>query len=40
MILVATDDEVYQSIQPYLNEALGDKSFELNARQIRQRFPE
>lgn len=40
MILVATDDEVYQSIQPYLDEALGDKSFELNARQIRQRFPE
>jgi hypothetical protein len=40
MILVATDDEVYQSIQPYLNEALGNKSFELNARQIRQRFPE
>ncbi|MDL1910960.1 hypothetical protein FBQ81_09760 [Chloroflexi bacterium CFX6] len=40
MILVATDDEVYQSIQPYLNDALGDKSFELNARQIRQRFPE
>ncbi len=40
MILAATDDEVYQSIQPYLDEALGEKSFELNARQIRQRFPE
>ncbi|MCC7187188.1 MAG: hypothetical protein IT312_00485 [Anaerolineales bacterium] len=40
MILVATDEEVYQSIQPYLDETLGEKSFELNARQIRQRFPE
>lgn len=40
MILVATDEEVYNSIQPYLDRALGEQSFELNARQIRGRFPE
>lgn len=40
MILVATDEEVYKSIQPHLDKALGEKSFILNARQIRGRFPE
>ena len=40
MILVATDEEVYQSIQPHLDTALGNKSFELDAKQIRYRFPE
>jgi hypothetical protein len=40
MILVATDDEIYKSLQPHLNSALGNKSFDLNAKEIRQRFPE
>ena len=40
MILVATDDEVYNSIQPHLDRALGENTFMLNARQIRGRFPE
>jgi hypothetical protein len=40
MILVATDEEVYNSIQPYLDRALGENTFKLNARQIRGRFPE
>ena len=40
MILVATDDEVYKSLQPYLDEALGKRSFELDAKKIRSRFPE
>ncbi len=40
MILVATDEEVYQSIQPHLDNVLGNKSFELDAKQIRYRFPE
>lgn len=40
MILVATDEEVYNSIQPYLDRALGENTFQLNARQIRGRFPE
>jgi len=40
MILVATDEEVYKSLQPHLDNALGSKSFELNAKKIRGRFPE
>ncbi|MGC1376655.1 MAG: hypothetical protein WA821_10540 [Anaerolineales bacterium] len=40
MILVATDEEIYKSLQPHLDKALGNKSFELNAKQIRGRFPE
>lgn len=40
MILIATDEEVYNSIQSYLDQALGEKTFVLNARQIRGRFPE
>ncbi len=40
MILVATDEEVYKSLQPHLDKALGSKSFELNAKRIRGRFPE
>lgn len=39
MILVATDEEVYKSLQPHLDKALGNKSFELNAKEIRSRFP-
>ncbi|MBL8098667.1 MAG: hypothetical protein JNK81_05770 [Anaerolineales bacterium] len=39
MILVATDEEVYKSLQPHLDKALGNKSFELNAKEIRNRFP-
>lgn len=40
MILVATDDEIYQSLQPYLDQYLGENSFVLDAKQIRLRFPE
>lgn len=40
MILVATDEEVYESLQPYLDSALGKRSFELDAKRIRSRFPE
>ncbi|HLG28060.1 MAG TPA: hypothetical protein VI423_09775 [Paenisporosarcina sp.] len=40
MILIATDEEVYKSIQSYLDKALGERTFTLNARQIRGRFPE
>jgi len=40
MILLATDKEIYQSIQPHLDKVLGKNSFELNARKIRGRFPE
>ena len=40
MILVATDEEVYKSLQPHLDKTLGNKSFELNAKKIRYRFPE
>lgn len=40
MILVATDEEIYQSLQPYLDQHLGKSSFQLDAKQIRGRFPE
>ncbi|MEW5938936.1 MAG: hypothetical protein AB1750_04685 [Chloroflexota bacterium] len=40
MILVATDDEIYQSLQPYLDHYLGKDTFPLIAKQIRFRFPE
>jgi len=40
MILVATDEEVYKSLQPHLDKALGKGSFELDAKKIRNRFPE
>ena len=40
MILVATDDEIYKSLQPYLDQYLGKDSFSLVAKQIRFRFPE
>lgn len=40
MILVATDEEIYNSLQPFLDKALGKKSFSLNAKEIRTRFPE
>jgi len=40
MILVATDEDVYSSIQPFLDEALGKETFALDAENIRERFPE
>ena len=40
MILVATDDEIYHSLQPYLDQYLGSNSFTLDAKQIRFRLPE
>ena len=40
MILVATDDEIYRSLQPYLDQYLGNDTFSLVAKQIRFRFPE
>jgi len=40
MLLVATDEEIYQSLQPYLNQYLGENSFTLDAKRIRFRFPE
>lgn len=39
MILVATDEEIYKSLQPHLNKALGKKAFNLDAKEIRKRFP-
>lgn len=40
MILVATDEEIYKSLQPHLDKALGNKSYELDAKKIRDRYPE
>jgi len=40
MILVATDDEIYRSLQPLLDRYLGNKTFYLDAKRIRNRFPE
>lgn len=40
MILVATDEEVYGSLQPLLDKHLGRNSFLLEAKKIRSRFPE
>lgn len=40
MILVATDEEVYDSIQPHLDNALSENTFKLSSHQIRGRFPE
>lgn len=40
MILVATDEEVYNSLQPHLDKVLGKRSFELDAKKIRVRLPE
>jgi len=39
MVLVATDDEVYRSIQPFLDNAMRNGGFVLDAKQIRTRFP-
>jgi hypothetical protein len=39
MILVATDDDVYKSIQPFLNRELGKDTFNLETESIRVRFP-
>lgn len=40
MILVATDEDVYNSIQPFLDKTLGEETFNLDAENIRKRFPE
>lgn len=40
MILVATDEEIYTSLQPYLDDYFAEKTFILDAKQIRFRFPE
>lgn len=40
MILVATDDEIYGSLQPMLDAHLGENTFLLESKQIRSRFPE
>lgn len=40
MILVATDEEVYTSLQPHLSRELGTNSIDLDAKKIRVRFPE
>ncbi len=39
MVLVATDEEVYSTIQPHLDEFLGKNSFGLNAKEMRKRYP-
>ncbi len=39
MVLVATDEEVYSTIQPHLDEFLGENSFALNAKEMRKRYP-
>lgn len=39
MVLVATDEEVYSTIQPHLDEFLGENSFSLNAKEMRKRYP-
>lgn len=38
-VLVATDEEVYQTLQPHLNEYLGENSFTLEAREMRDSYP-
>jgi hypothetical protein len=35
MVWVATDDEVYQPLQPYLDQYYGDNTFRLNASEMR-----
>ncbi|MEP7134672.1 MAG: hypothetical protein ABI904_07040 [Chloroflexota bacterium] len=40
MILIATDDDIYNSIQPFLDEELEEETFKLDAENIRERFPE
>lgn len=40
MLMVATDDEVYSTLQPHLNEHMKEVTFQLNAQQIRNKFPE
>ncbi|MBI1881581.1 MAG: hypothetical protein HYR94_25655 [Chloroflexi bacterium] len=40
MVLVATDEEVYDTLQPYLDKYLGDDTFQLDAKRIQSKFPE
>jgi hypothetical protein len=40
MVIVATDEEVYLTLQPYLNQYLGNDTFQLDAKQIQSKFPE
>jgi hypothetical protein len=39
MVMVATDEEVYHTLQPHLDKYLGDRTFQLKAKQIQERFP-
>jgi hypothetical protein len=39
MILVATDAEVYSTLQPHLDRFLGDHTFALDAKTMRQSYP-
>lgn len=39
MVLVATDEQVYSTLQTPLNDFLGEDSFELDVRQMRQSYP-
>jgi len=39
MIHVATDEEVYDTLQQPLNEFLGDSSFTLDAKEMRESYP-
>lgn len=40
MVIVATDEEVYHTLQPHLDEYLGANTFQLEAKQIQSKFPE
>jgi hypothetical protein len=39
MVLVATDEEVYSTLQTPLNEFLGENTFRLDAKVMRQSYP-
>jgi hypothetical protein len=39
MVLVATDEEIYSTLQGHLDSYLGDQTFELHAPTMRKRYP-
>lgn len=39
MVWVATDEEVYSTLQPYLDDFLGENTFVLDAHEMRVRYP-
>jgi len=39
MIWVASDDEVYQTLQPYIDNCLGENTFKLDPAEMRKRYP-